>query len=115
MHTLKACALSLALLPIASFADIDQTGKAHCQNFAAQQLKEIKQEHFATLTRDETNLALLVAERSCLTLYGDLEEEKETIRAEAAASSNKTPWWEKRKAEGHSVPGIKKAHQSGGK
>jgi len=115
MRTLQACALSLALLPATSFAEIDQTGKAYCKDFAIQQLKEIKQEYYAALTRDETDLALQVAERSCLALYGDLEEEKETIRSEAAANSNKTPWWEKREAEGRSVPNIKKAQRTGGK
>jgi len=115
MHTLKACALSLALLPATSFAGIDQTRNTHCQDFAAQQLQEMKQEHYTELTRDETDLALQVAERSCLALYADLVEEKETIRAEAAAKYNKIPWWEKREAEGRSVPGIKKSQQSGGK
>lgn len=115
MRRLALCALSLALAPALSLAGTNNAGESHCQEFATQQLKEIKQDYYGALTRDETDLVLQVAERSCLAMYGTLEEERETIRSEAAANVDKTQWWEKREAEGLAIPNIKKAQRTGGK
>jgi len=115
MRTLQACALSLALLPATSFAEIDQTGKAHCKDFAAQQLKELKQESYAALTRDETDLALQVAERSCKALRSQLEQELETVRTEAAAEYNKPHMWERMELEDKETPRVRHSQNKGGK
>lgn len=117
MRPLKSCILSLALLPIisTSYAETTQTGKTNCKDFAAQQLKEVKQDYYGTLTRDEASLALQVAERSCLTLQGELEEERTAIRAKAEADYNKPHLWERMELEGKEAPGIRKAQLKGGK
>jgi len=115
MRKLALCALSLALTPMLSFAETNKAGENHCKQFAVQQLKEIKQDYYGALSRDETELVLQVAERSCLAMHNSLEQEKETIRTEAAANAEKIHWWDKREAEGSAIPGIKKAHQKGGK
>ena len=93
MRRLALCALSLALAPALSFAGTNNAGESHCKEFATQQLKEIKQDYYGALTRDETDLVLQVAERSCLAMYDTLEDEKEIIRTEAAVSHDKKHWW----------------------
>ena len=109
MRYWKTCALSLALIPTLSFA---QTEKINCKEFAAEQLKEIKQEYYGALTRDEAILARDVAERSCRALFDTVEEERAAIKTYQPSRSEKTHWWEE---EGKAKPNIKKAQQSGGK
>ncbi len=109
MHYRKTCTLALALLPNLSFAQTDQI---NCKEFAAQQLKEIKQEHYGVLTRDETILARDVAERSCRALFDTVEEERAAIQAYQPNRSEKEHWWEK---DDKTKPNIKKAQQKGGK
>lgn len=115
MRTLKACALSLALIPTLAFAASD---KINCREFAAEQLKEIKQEYYGALTRDESALALDVAERSCRSLFETVEEERAAIQAtptEGFSSKDKEHWWEENRGESGGTLTIKKAHQKGGK
>jgi len=112
MRRLALCALSLALTPTLAFAEINKEGKSHCKEFATQQLKEIKQDYYGALTRDEKTLVLEVAERSCLALYNDVEEERAAIQTDQPSRDEKVHWWEK---EGKVKPNIKKAQQSGGK
>lgn len=111
MHTLKAYALSLALVPVLSASNISHADQINCKEFSLQQLQEIKQEHHGVLTRDETSLALEVAERSCRSLFKTVEEERSTIQSQAVRN-DKTHWWEE---DGKTKPNIKKAQQSGGK
>jgi hypothetical protein len=109
MRYWKACALSLTLIPTLAFA---QTDKIDCKVFAAEQLKEIKQEYYGALTRDEAILARDVAERSCRALFDTVDEERATIQAYQPTRGEKTHWWEE---EGKVKPNIKKAQKSGGK
>lgn len=114
MRTLKACALSLALIPTLTFAASD---KINCREFAAEQLKEIKQEYYGALTRDESALALEVAERSCRALFETVEEERAAIQTTPSGSfgsKDKEHWWEEHEERG-GILTIKKAHQKGGK
>lgn len=111
MRRLALCALSLALTPTLTYAEINITGKSQCKEFAIQQLKEIKQDYYGALTRDEKTLVLEVAESSCLALYDDVEEERAAIQLQPTIGE-KVHWWEK---EGKVKPNIKKAQQSGGK
>ena len=108
MRTLKACALSLALIPALSLA---QSNDINCKEFAAEQLKEVKQEYYGALTRDEVALTLNVAERSCRSLF-DTVEERAAIQTYQPSKKEKVHWWEE---EGKVKPNIKKAQQSGGK
>lgn len=110
MQTLTACVLSLALIPALSFAE-NQANTTDCKKFAAEQLKEIKQDYYGALTQNESVLALEVAERSCRALYDHVEEERATFKAQPS-KDKKVHWWEK---EGKAKPTIKKAQQSGGK
>lgn len=115
MRTLKACALSLALIPTLSFAESD---KINCREFAAEQLKEVKQEYYGALTRDESALALEVAERSCHSLFETVEEKRAAIQTNPTGSfgnKDKEHWWEKNRGESGGILSIKKAHQKGGK
>ncbi|MEH6357368.1 MAG: hypothetical protein V7745_00155 [Pseudomonadales bacterium] len=109
MRTLKACALSLALIPALSLA---QSNNINCKEFAAEQLKEVKQEYYGALTRDEMALTLNVAERSCKALFDTVEEERAAIQTYQPSRGEKVHWWEE---EGKAKPNIKKAQQSGGK
>lgn len=115
MRTLRACALSLALIPTLTFAASD---KINCREFAGEQLKEIKQEYYGALTRDEAMLALEVAERSCRALFETVEEERAAIQTTPAAgfgNKEKEHWWEENRGEDQGILTIKKAHQKGGK
>ena len=112
MHYWKTCALSLALIPTLTFA---QSDKINCKEFAAQQLKEVKQEYYGALTRDEAILARDVAERSCRALFDTVEEERAAIQAYQPTRAEKVHWWKEIENEGGAVPNIKKAHQKGGK
>jgi len=113
MHYWKAYALSLTLLPSLTFA---QTDSIDCKEFAVKQLKEIKQEYYGALTRDETILARDVAERSCRALFDTVEEEREAIQTyQPSKNKEKVHWWEEHESEGGGTLTIKKAHQKGGK
>lgn len=110
MRYWKTCALSLALTPTLSFA---QTEQINCKEFAAEQLKEIKQEYYGALTRDEAILARDVAERSCRALFDTVEEERAAIQTLPQPTGQKVHWWEESQTK--PKPNIKKAQQSGGK
>ena len=112
-HWKKTCALSLALIPTLSFAQAEQI---NCKEFAAEQLKEIKQEYYGALTRDEAILARDVAERSCRTLFDTVEEERAAIQTyQSPKNKEKVHWWEENRAESGGKLTIKKAQQKGGK
>lgn len=108
----KTCALSLTLISSLSFA---QTDKINCQAFAAEQLKEIKQEYYGALTRDEAILARDVAERSCRALFDSVEEERAAIQASQTLPKEKAHWWEDNDNHTKDIPAIKLSHQRGGK
>lgn len=112
MRTFIACALSLSLTPTLAFAE---TERINCNEFAAKQLKEIKQEYYGALSRDEAALTLEVAERSCRALFETVEEERAAAKAYQPAGTTKEHWWEEIEKEGGAIPNIKKAHQKGGK
>ena len=114
MRTLKACALSLALIPMLSSAEINKAGKADCKAFAKEQLQEIKQDYYGALSRDEVTLALKVAERSCLAMYDTVEEERAAFKAQPA-QGEKVHWWEEVGENEKAIPNIKKAQKTGGK
>ena len=114
MCALTVCALSLALIPMLSSAEINKAGKAHCKEFASEQLKEVKQDYYGALTRDEVTLTLEVAERSCLALYDDVEEQRASYKAEPN-KDKKVHWWDEHGEDGRAKPNIKKAQQQGGK
>lgn len=112
MRTFIACALSLSLTPTLAFAE---TERINCNEFAAEQLKEIKQEYYGALSRDEAALTLEVAERSCRALFETVEEERAAIQASQPSRAKKEHWWEEISENDQATPAIKKAHQKGGK
>jgi hypothetical protein len=112
MRTFIACALSLSLTPTLAFAE---TERINCNEFAAKQLKEIKQEYYGALSRDEAALTLEVAERSCRALFETVEEERATIQASQPSKAEKEHWWDKKGEDERAKPNIKKAQQQGGK
>jgi len=113
MRYWKACALSLTLIPTLAFAQID---KIDCKVFAAGQLKEIKQEYYGALTRDEAILARDVAERSCRALFDTVKEERAAIQTyQPSKNKEKVHWWEEISENKQAKPTIIKAHQKGGK
>jgi len=113
MRYRKACALSLILIPTLALA---QTDKINCKEFAAEQLKEIKQEYYGALTRDEAIFARNVAERSCRALFNTVEEERAAIQThQPSKNKEKVHWWDEISDNKQAKPTIIKAHQKGGK
>ena len=111
MLKLKAYTLSLCLIPGIAF-----TETTNCKEFALQQLKEVKQDYYGALTRDEVDLTLHVAKRSCEALFKTVEEERKELQSQAKNFyREKQHWWEQREAEGKAVPAIRKATTTGGK
>jgi|TARA_B110000495_G_C22781984_1_gene457364 hypothetical protein len=116
MQLLKACTLSLVLLPTLLLTEANAAGKTNCKQFAAEQLQEIKQDYYGALSRDEAALALEAAERSCLALHGNTTETLPTLTAQPPQNSEKKRhWWENISENDKAIPLLKKRQKQGGK